>query len=213
MALHDLRKHYTYGQLDLPHLAADPIKQFQQWFAEFERTEVPEWFETNAMVLSTSAGDRVSSRVVLLKAVSSDGFTFFSNYRSSKAQQLDRNPRAALNFYWPMFERQVRVEGQVSRVSEEVSDAYFEARPFLSRLGAIASPQSQPIDDDQSLADSVEHLRQQYQDGHVPRPSHWGGYLLFPDAIEFWQGKPSRLHDRFLYRRNESVWSIQRLAP
>jgi pyridoxamine 5'-phosphate oxidase len=214
MTLHDLRRNYEYGELTRASLASDPIDQFQLWFQELRNAELPDWFETNAMVLSTSDCEhRVASRVVLLKSISNEGFTFFSNYRSSKAKQLDENPNAALNFFWPMMDRQVRVEGIVRKATPEVSDEYFQARPLRSRLGAIASPQSQIIPDDESLERAVEQLNAEYSDNIVPRPEHWGGYLLTPHRVEFWQGKPSRLHDRYRYQRTTSGWDIDRLAP
>ncbi|MDZ4848940.1 MAG: pyridoxamine 5'-phosphate oxidase [Pirellulaceae bacterium] len=213
MTLHEFRKNYTYGELIRENLADDPIDQFQRWFDELRQADVPEWFELNAMVLSTGDATEIASRVVLLKSVSNQGFTFFTNYQSAKARQLEHNPQAALNFYWPMFERQVRVEGRVSRTSTEVSDAYFRARPKMSRLGAIASPQSDRIDDFEPLQARIESLEKQYPGDEIPRPEHWGGYQLLPDLIEFWQGKPSRLHDRFQYRRTANAWDIHRLAP
>jgi pyridoxamine 5'-phosphate oxidase len=215
MTLHELRRNYVYGELTRKDLASDPIVQFRRWFEELRNADLPEWFESNAMVLSTEdEGRRVCSRIVLLKSISEQGFTFFSNYRSAKAKQLENNPRAALNFFWPMFDRQVRVEGVVSRVAPEISDEYFAARPVRSRLGAIASPQSQVIDDDAPLELAVEKLAAQYHpDNNIPRPDHWGGYQLVPDLVEFWQGKPSRLHDRFQYRSADDGWKIQRLAP
>ncbi len=214
MTLHELRRNYVYGELARKSLAADPIDQFQLWFHELRNANLPEWFETNAMVLSTGDGqDRICSRVVLLKTISNEGFTFFSNYRSAKAKQLEQNPRAALNFFWPMMERQIRVEGSVHKAAPKVSDEYFQARPVQSRLGAIASPQSQIIPDDEPLELAVEKLAAHYADNVIPRPEHWGGFLLIPDLVEFWQGKPSRLHDRYQYRRSSTGWRIDRLAP
>jgi len=214
MTLHELRRNYTFGEMTRQSLALTPIEQFQRWFDELRQADLPEWFESNAMVLSTAGNsDQISSRVVLLKSLSNQGFTFFSNYRSAKAKQLEHNPRAALNFFWPMFDRQVRVEGIVSKVASEISDEYFQARPVRSRLGAIASPQSEAIADDEPLENRLEQLAAQYPDNVIPRPEHWGGYLLTPETLEFWQGKPSRLHDRFEYQRTPEGWKIQRLAP
>lgn len=214
MTLHELRRNYTFGEMTRQSLAPSPIEQFQRWFDELRQVDLPEWFESNAMVLST-AGEaaEISSRVVLLKSLTDQGFTFFTNYRSAKAKQLDQNPRAALNFFWPMFDRQVRVEGVVSKVSPEISDEYFQARPVRSRLGAIASPQSAVIEDDEPLESRLEQLASRFPDNAIPRPEHWGGYVLAPEKMEFWQGKPSRLHDRFQYQKTSEGWKIQRLAP
>ncbi len=214
MTLHDLRRNYVYGELTRASLAPNPIDQFQSWFQELRDADLPEWFETNAMVLSTGdSQDRICSRVVLLKSISNEGFTFFSNYRSAKAKQLEQNPRAALNFFWPMMDRQIRIEGSVRKAAPEVSDEYFQTRPVRSRLGAIASPQSQIIPDDEPLELAIEKLASQNSDNAIPRPEHWGGYLLTPDIVEFWQGKPSRLHDRYQYQRSPIGWDIHRLAP
>lgn len=214
MPLQDLRRNYVYGSLTRKDLLSDPIQQFKLWFEELSKVELPDWFESNAMTLSTSTKEGlVSSRIVLLKHIDDNGFTFFSNYRSHKALQLDENNRAALNFFWPMFDRQVRIEGVVEKVDSQTSDTYFNARPLSSRLGAIASPQSQKIDDGDLLEKRVEELSAKYSDGNVPRPEHWGGFRLLPTMIEFWQGKPSRLHDRYQYSKNGTNWSISRLAP
>jgi pyridoxamine 5'-phosphate oxidase len=167
------------------------------------------------MTLSTSGEDgSVKSRVVLLKAVDT-GFCFFTNYDSSKGEQLSRNPKAAIHFFWPCFERQVRIEGIVSKTSEEFSDQYFQARPRSSQLGAIASPQSRVIDATYDLQHKVDELEKAYDGKIIPRPGNWGGYRLSPTMIEFWQGRPSRLHDRFRYLRESttSPWAIDRLAP
>lgn len=216
--MHHLRRNYQHASLTRSDLATDPIEQFNRWFSELQACELPDWFETNAMTLATAdSHGRVSSRIVLLKAVTPTGFAFFTNYRSAKAMQLAENPFASLTFYWPMLERQIRVEGRVEKASNELSDQYFQSRPFRSRLGAIVSPQSQPIDDDFPLEEQAQKLADEHPDEQISRPDYWGGYCMVPDRIEFWQGKPSRLHDRFLYHRNSELadiaWQINRLAP
>ena len=205
-----LRKEYGAAELSRKSVDADPIRQFSLWFREAEEAQVP---EPNAMTLSTaSRTGRPSARVVLLKDVSPDGFTFFTNYLSRKARELAENPYASMVFWWRELERQVRVDGVVERLSGEESDEYFEVRPRGSQIGAWASPQSEVIDSRSELEERVRRIESQF-DNHVPRPEFWGGYRLIPDVLEFWQGRESRLHDRILYRREDSVWCIERLAP
>lgn len=218
--IQDFRRNYDQASLDLAGLQPNPIAEFQKWLQHAHATPAPDWLEITAMTLATSdSSGRVSARIVLLKTVDSNGFTFFTNYRSDKAQQLLANPQAALVFYWPHTERQVRVEGLVTFTDSDISDKYFHARPRGSQIGAVISPQSQPLIDREQLELSASQLAATYTDDQViPRPDYWGGYLLKPNRLEFWQGRPNRLHDRFLYTRNEASnqeesWNIARLAP
>jgi pyridoxamine 5'-phosphate oxidase len=208
-----LRKEYTAHTLDQSDVDSDPLIQFKQWMVEAVDSEVP---EPNAMVLATVGKDsRPSARVVLLKDIEGGSFVFYTNYNSEKGQELAAHPYAALNFNWLELQRQVRIEGKVEKVSEEVSTAYFQSRPRGSQIGAWASPQSTIIEDRSILEKNVEELKEKYNEHEVlPKPPHWGGYALKPDLIEFWQGRPSRLHDRIRYRLDEKgEWMIDRLAP
>jgi pyridoxamine 5'-phosphate oxidase len=190
----------------------DPIRQFQTWFDEAIATKLP---MPDAMSLATVTPDcRPTSRMVLLKQVDGYGFVFFTNYESAKARQLERNPYAALVFYWPQLERQVRVEGRVTKTSAEESAAYFKTRPRESQLGAWASPQSEVIVTREVLEQRAHELAELYCDREVDCPAHWGGFRLTPDRIEFWKGRVGRLHDRILYElQPDDSWTIKRLAP
>lgn len=198
------------GGLGERDIAPDPFTQFARWF--HDAASVP---DANAMTLATATRDgKVSARVVLLKGFDERGFSFFTNYESRKGRELAENPRAALVFYWQPLGRQVRIEGMVTRISEEESDAYFRTRPVGSQLGALASPQSQPIPNREFLETRYNELAERFTLDPVPRPKHWGGYRLAPHAVEFWQSRDNRLHDRILYTRaGPDTWRVVRLAP
>jgi pyridoxamine 5'-phosphate oxidase len=212
----DLRTEYKREALDERDVAPHPFRQFETWFDEAVRAEVP---EANAMTLATADADgRPSARVVLLKGFDERGFTFFTNYESRKGRDLAARGDAALLFFWPELERQIRIEGAVAKVAAPESSAYFASRPRGARLGAWASPQSELVDGRSTLEERFAAMEAQYRDSgdDIPRPPHWGGYRLVPSMLEFWQGRPSRLHDRIRYRRdpqNPDRWVIDRLAP
>lgn len=213
MAISDLRKDYSLAGLHEKDLARDPFRQFDKWFQEAQAAKLP---EPNAVTLSTSTPDgRPSSRIVLLKGVDGRGFVFFGNYESRKGRELALNPHASLAFPWFAFERQVIVDGTVARISREESAAYFHSRPRASQIGAWASPQSTVIADRQTLETNYKLMENKYAAAdEIPLPAHWGGWRLTPVAIEFWQGRRSRLHDRLRYRRAENgEWFVERLAP
>jgi pyridoxamine 5'-phosphate oxidase len=205
-----LRKNYTFGQLSETDVPGNPLPLFKLWFDQAVRAECP---EPNSMTLATAdkAGNP-SARIVLLKGADQDGFTFFTNYESQKGKDLAVRPQAALLFHWHELERQVRIQGLVERVSVAESDEYFHSRPSASRIGAWASPQSSAIPNREFLEEAEKHFKAEFGDA-PPRPEHWGGYRLRPTEIEFWQGRPSRLHDRIHYKLDESTWRVNRLAP
>jgi pyridoxamine 5'-phosphate oxidase len=207
----DLRKDYSLAGLLEKDLARDPFRQFEKWFQEAEAAKIP---EPNAMTLATATREgRPSARTVLLKGLDGRGFVFFSNYESRKGRELDPNPHATLLFPWLVMERQIVVEGQVTKVPREESETYFHSRPRASQLGAWVSQQSSIISGRAVLEDSMKLLEQKYAGREVPLPPHWGGWRLMPETVEFWQGRRSRLHDRLRYRREQDGWTIERLAP
>lgn len=205
------RKEYAMASLDLAKVPADPILLFNRWLDEAIRQALP---EPNAMTLATiTPGGRPAARVVLLKEVDNGSFVFYTNYNSQKGLDLKDNPQAALVFLWLELQRQVRVSGRVDKVDSATSDAYFASRPRQSQIGAVVSPQSQPIKSRKALEQEFEALQSRTKEQVIQRPAHWGGYRLMPDSIEFWQGRESRLHDRILYTMKNASWEIRCLAP
>lgn len=210
--IQDIRRDYQLESLSEDAVAVEPIQQFDKWFREAVRARID---EVNAMTLATASADGVpAARIVLLKSYDEKGFTFYTNYNSFKGQQLKENPKACLVFFWKELERQVRITGLVQRTNPEESDSYFNSRPEASRIGAWASPQSQVIENRHWLDEQFNLLVQQMEGSEIRRPDHWGGYVVSPVIIEFWQGRPGRLHDRIQYTlTDKGDWKMERLAP
>ncbi|MCS7005195.1 MAG: pyridoxamine 5'-phosphate oxidase [Cytophagales bacterium] len=211
LSIADLRKEYSLQTLDIQDVDPNPFKQFEKWLYQAINSQL---LEPTAMVLSTATPDgKPSARVLLLKGIENDSFIFYTNYQSRKGKEIASNPHGAITFYWAELERQVRIEGKISFISEAQSEAYFGSRPRASQIAALASPQSQKIESREDLEKRFEQLREQYQNQEVPKPKEWGGYALSPTYFEFWQGRPSRLHDRIAYELIENTWNVYRLAP
>ena len=209
--LKSLRREYLQGDLNRKDLKVDPFEQFDVWFKQAIEIYAD---EAAAMTLATSDNEGMpSARIVLLKQYDAEGFSWFTDYRSEKGQQLEQNPKAELLFYWPDLSRQIRIRGLVEKLSAKEGQLYFIQRPVGSRLSAAASCQSHPVESREVLEKTVEAIKNQYPDGNVECPLNWGGYRLVPQRFEFWQGRPSRLHDRFVYQFAYGQWAIQRLQP
>ena len=208
----EIRTEYTKASLDQSTIEKNPIVQFEKWFHEALEAEV---MEANAMTLSTvTESGRPTARIVLLKGIEQNKFLFYTNYQSQKGKELDNNPACALTFFWPELERQVRIEGISERLESSVSKVYFQSRPRSSQVGAWASPQSTIIKDRSLLEERAREIEKRFAGKEtLPKPNQWGGYAIEPHEIEFWQGRPSRLHDRIVYYRSENEWVVHRLAP
>lgn len=207
----DIRKDYRLKQLLEADVSSDPFKQFESWWQEVITAEIT---EPNAMTLCTASADGVpSARIVLLKGMVNGGFIFYTNYNSYKARDLFENPRACLVFFWKELERQVRVTGMVEKTNAEISDNYFNSRPQASRIGAWASPQSQVIESREWLEKNEQEFARKFESNPLLRPAYWGGFMLKPVTVEFWQGRPNRLHDRLQYQLVDDQWKLERLAP
>ena len=210
--LESIRKDYRLQSLLENNVEADPIKQFETWWQQALQSDIE---EPNAMTLATSTpAGKPSARIVLLKAIKNNGFVFYSNYNSRKGKQINDNPFVSLVFFWKELERQVRIEGEIHKISGQESDAYFSKRPLESRIGAWSSPQSEVINSREVLEKNVSEYINKFDPDNIPRPPYWGGYIVSPTLIEFWQGRPGRLHDRLQYTLSEpNGWKIERLAP
>lgn len=211
MNIADIRMDYMLAALDEETAGTDPIAFFSKWFKEAELARIT---EINAMTLATAdAQNRPHARIVLLKGLDERGFVFFTNYDSAKGQHIAENPNVSLLFFWKELERQVRIDGRIEKVPAEESDIYFHSRPEGSRLGAWASPQSREIPHRNILELNYSKYEAEFSGVQIPRPAHWGGYIVIPERIEFWQGRSSRMHDRILFKRNGAAWHRSRLAP
>jgi pyridoxamine 5'-phosphate oxidase len=209
--LASLRQEYTLHSLDTTEVDADPFRLFHLWFAEAKAAEIQ---EPNAMILATAGADgQPGCRTLLLKGLDARGFTFFTNYASRKGRELEENPRAAMTFLWKELQRQVQIRGHIEKTTRQESADYFSVRPYGSQIGAHASLQSSVIASRALLEERFAEMKERYPAGSVPLPDTWGGYRLLPTVIEFWQGRPSRLHDRIVYTLEEGVWRIERLCP
>lgn len=212
MDLSDFRKQYTKGRLIASEVPPTPFILFKDWFDEVQSKGKEQ--ETNAMTLSTQQPDGgVASRVVLLKEVSDEGFVFYTNYNSSKGQSIEHNNQVCISFFWQSMERQVIIQGTATKLPPEASDQYFQSRPRGSQIGAHVSNQSEVIENRFTLEKRLKFLEDQYKNKLIPRPTHWGGYVVSPHSIEFWQGRTNRLHDRLVYIQKSSTWVIKRLSP
>jgi len=212
MSVESSRTNYARGALEESSVDPDPLRQLRRWLDDAYAK--PEVLEPNAMCVATATCDGApSARVVLLRGVDERGLVFYTSYLSRKGRELSENPRIAATFFWPALERQVRIEGSVAALTEDESDAYFASRPRGHCLSAWASEQSEPIDVRATLDERLEHFAQRFEGEPVPRPHSWGGYRIAPAVVEFWQGRPNRLHDRLRYRREQGRWSIERLQP
>lgn len=208
--IQDFRVHYSLDNLDEKHVATNPFEQFEKWFENAVEAGI---LEPNAMFLATIEDNKPKGRVVLLKGVENEGFVFYTNYDSKKGKQLMENNFASMTFFWDKLERQVRIEGQIEKVSEQTSDEYFHSRPRGSQIGAWVSNQSEVINGREVLEQKLDEMMVKFEQVDViPRPPHWGGYILFPSSFEFWQGRPNRLHDRLLFTKEDN-WKIERLSP
>lgn len=209
--IQNLRQDYRSAELNDNDINKNPIKQFEKWFSDAMEAQL---YEPNVMTLATAdKSGKPNARIVLLKGFDENGFSFYTNYLSQKGKEIKKNPQACLVFFWAELERQVRIEGKIEKLSKEASERYFHSRPIGSQIGAIVSPQSQIITNRKALEVKVEELTAQYEGKTIPKPAHWGGYIVKPTAIEFWQGRTSRLHDRIKYDVINGKWIINRLAP
>jgi len=208
----DIRKDYSKKKLNVNTMDKDPIVQFEHWLEEAIEADLP---EPTAMCLSTvDPHGQPSTRMVLLKGIRQGKLFFYTNYNSQKSKELEKNPRCSVTIYWPELERQVNITGSVNRVDNQTSDEYFQSRPWKSQVGAWASPQSEPINSRSVIMVNFARYSAKYLGQEVPRPPHWGGFTIYPQIINFWQGRPNRLHDRFKYtRQNSGTWRIERIAP